>query len=80
MYYISSKRSESHASANQDPTNYNHRSAAIAIDQYTADRACTQERNILHFWQRSEGQILLDKSGHGIHCLGMCQYLKYDGH
>lgn len=62
MYDISAKRSKNHGGANHDPSSHNHRSAAIAVHQDTADRTCTQERNIsLFFGSRSEEQNLPDK-------------------
>lgn len=46
MYDSLAKRSKHHASADQEPADHNHGSAAIAIDKYTAYRSCTGERNI----------------------------------
>lgn len=44
MYDGSPKRSEHHASTDQDPADHHHRSAAIAVDKYAAYRSCTDER------------------------------------
>lgn len=49
MYDGSAKRSKHHGSANQDPADHNHRSAAIAVDKYAADRSCTEGRKISLF-------------------------------
>ena len=45
------KGGEHHAGANEDPTDQDHRSAAIPVDEYAAHRSCTEERNVsLFFW------------------------------
>lgn len=44
MYDGSPKRSEHHASTDQDPADHHHRSAAIAVDKHAAYRSCTDER------------------------------------
>lgn len=44
MYDGSPKRSEHHASTDQDPADHHHRSAAIAVDKYAAYRSCTDKR------------------------------------
>lgn len=50
MHDITAKRSKHHGSANHDPTDHNHRSAAITVDKYTAHRSCTEERKDLLHW------------------------------
>lgn len=51
MYDSGAKRSKHHGSANQDPADHNHRSAAIAVDKYAAHRSCTEGRKISLFFR-----------------------------
>lgn len=49
MHDSTAKRSKHHGAANQDPTDHDHGSAAVAVDKYAAHRSCTEERNISLF-------------------------------
>lgn len=64
VYDGGAKGSEHHGTADHQPAGHDHRSAAEAVDEYTAQRSCTEGRHVV--------QYLLHSIGHRTTAFDIC--------